>query len=125
MKSFKRSICGVAMVGMTLLGAASRAQTTAPDRTVFSGHLPELSGVALSGSECRRRMERLERLLREAGYTHQRTYVNEDRLLMASWYDSRTKTTVIAYAGQLEAGNAFSAAALPGVVSWKEFIALP
>lgn len=125
MESIKRWIYSSSLMAMALLGGASQAQAGTTFSTTLSSQMAGMSGVGLTGAECRQRMERLEVLLWAAGYANKRAYINEDRLLMASWYNGVRNTTVVAYAGQLEAGNAFSAAEVAGAIPWNEFISLP
>ncbi|BDP44197.1 hypothetical protein DAETH_41660 (plasmid) [Deinococcus aetherius] len=103
-----------------LIGAGQATVKVGPDNTLGS-QLATMSGTSLTRAECQGRMRDLDALLQNAGYQTIRTRVTEDGTLIARWYNTEAKTTVLAFSGQLDVGNSFSAREYPGTIRWNEF----
>lgn len=127
MSTWKRwTHCSQLMViGAVLLGGFGQASPGAPRAGPLGARLAAMSGTGLTMAECRQKMQDLNLLLRGAGYRTVRTGTSEDGTLVARWYNTNRRVTVLAFSGQNSTGNAFSAREYAGLLRWDELIGRP
>lgn len=87
--------------------------------------LSPMSGTGLVLAGCQERMQTLGSMLGEAGYGPMRSRLVDGTTMIARWYHPGHHTTVMAFAGWQDSGNAFSAAEFVGLMRWNEFVAAP
>lgn len=113
------------VIAAALLGATGPTNVLARQAATPGSQMAAMSGTGLTRAQCEQRMRDLNTLLGGAGYRSMSTRVMRDGTLMARWYNTESRTTALAFSGQLDTGNAFSSGEYPGYLRWNEFIALP
>lgn len=109
------------LVMATVLWGSGLAQP----ETSLSAQIAGLSGMGLTLTACHERMQKLDALLKAAGYGASRTYRLNDGTLVARWYNWTIKRTALAFSGQNAAGNAFSVSEHDGLIRMNERLILP
>ena len=111
-----------ALLTVTLLGASGALARQANASDSLAPQLSAMSGAGLILAGCQERMKTLGSMLGEAGYGPMRSRLVDGTTMIARWYHPGHHTTVMAFVGWQDSGNAFSAGEFAGLMRWNEFV---
>ena len=113
------------LLTVTLLGLPSSLAMPFNSPDSLGTQLNAMFGTGLIIAGCQERMQTLGSMLGEAGYGPMRSRLVDGTTMIARWYHLGRHTTVMAFAGWQDSGNAFSAGEFAGLMRWNEFVTAP
>lgn len=123
-----RTLCrrsSFALLTVALLGASSSLARQADAPNSLNTQLKAMSGTELMLAGCQERLQTLDGMLSKAGYSPMRSRLVDGTTMIARWYHPGRRTTVVAFAGWQDSGNAFSAGEFASLMRWNELVTTP